>query len=108
MVTQFMWRRDFVSDISQENSEDSYLCMFSTHFASFIVLFFFLYWSPSYSLCTVIDAASYKIDEVLSITPSAKVFVLRNLNVYHKGWLTYSGGTDDLVNSPINFLFQTT
>ena len=71
-------------------------------------LIFFLYWSPSYSLCTVIDAASYKIDEVLSITPSAKVFVLRNLNVHHKGWLTYSGGTDDLVNSPINFLFQTT
>ena len=30
-----------MSDISQENSEDSYLCMFSTHFASFIVLFFF-------------------------------------------------------------------
>ena len=34
------------------------------------------------------------IDEVLSINPSANVFVFGDFNVHHKDWLTYSGGTD--------------
>ena len=34
------------------------------------------------------------IDEVLSINPSAIVFVFGDFNVHHKDWLTYSGGTD--------------
>ena len=34
------------------------------------------------------------IDEVLSINPSADVFVFGDFNVYHRDWLTYSGGTD--------------
>ena len=55
--------------------------------------FFFLYRSPS-SLCTVFDSISSNIDEVLSINPSANVFVLGDFNVHHKDWLTYSGGTD--------------
>ena len=37
---------------------------------------------------------SSKIDEVLSINPSANVFVFGDFNVHHKDWLTYSGGTD--------------
>ena len=41
--------------------------------------FFFLYRSPSLSLCTIFDSISSNIDEVL---------------VHHKDWLTYSGGTD--------------
>ena len=28
------------------------------------------------------------------INPSANVFVFWDFNVYHKDWLTYSGGTD--------------
>ena len=56
--------------------------------------FFFLYQSPSLSLCTVFDSISSKIDEVLSINPSANVFVFGDLLVHHKDWLTYSGGTD--------------
>ena len=32
-------------------------------------------------------------DEVLSINPST-IFFLRNFNVHHKDWLTYSGGSD--------------
>ena len=31
---------------------------------------------------------------VLSINSSANVFVFGDFNVYHKDWLTYSGGTD--------------
>ena len=56
--------------------------------------FFFLYQSPSSSLCTVFDSISSNIDEVLSINPSANVFVFGDFNVHHKDWLTYSGGTD--------------
>ena len=46
------------------------------------------------SLCTVSDSISSNIDEVLSINPSANVFVFGDFNVHHKDWLTYSGGTD--------------
>ena len=57
--------------------------------------FFFLYRSPSSSLCTVFDYISSNIDEeVLSINPSANVFVFEDFNAHHKDWLTYSGGTD--------------
>ena len=56
--------------------------------------FFFLYWSPSSALCMVFDSISSNIDEVLSINPSANVFVFGDFNIHHKDWLTYSGGTD--------------
>ena len=56
--------------------------------------FFFLYRSPSSSLCTVFDSISSKIDEVLSINPSANVFVFGDFNIHHKDWLTFSGGSD--------------
>ena len=56
--------------------------------------FFFLYRSPSSSLCTVFDFISSNIDEVLSINPSANCFVFGDFNVHHKDWFTYSGGTD--------------
>ena len=34
------------------------------------------------------------MDEVLSINSSPNVFVFGDFSVHHKGWLTYSGGTD--------------
>ena len=46
------------------------------------------------SLCTLFDSILSNIDEVLSINPSADVFVFGDFNVHHKDWLTYSGGTD--------------
>ena len=42
----------------------------------------------------VFYSISSNIDEVLSINPSANVFVFGDFNVHHKDWLTYSGGTD--------------
>ena len=42
----------------------------------------------------VFYSVSSNIDEVLSINPSANVFVFRDFNVHHKDWLTYSGGTN--------------
>ena len=50
--------------------------------------------SPSLSLCIVIDSVPPNIYEVLSINPSANVFVFGDFNIHHKDWLTYSGGTD--------------
>ena len=68
--------------------------MFSTGFTLLRVVLFFLYRSPSLSSCTIFDSVSSNIDEVLSINPSANVFVFGDFNVHHKDWLTYSGGTD--------------
>ena len=56
--------------------------------------FFFLYRSLSSTLCTVFDSVSSNIDKVLSVNPSANVFVIGDFNIHHKDWLTYSGGTD--------------
>ena len=83
----------FARDLSLENSADSYLC-FRLALHHSVSYFFFLYRSPSSSLCTVFDSISSNIDEVLSINPSANVFVFGDFNVHHKDWLTYSGGTD--------------
>ena len=83
----------FARDLSLENSADSYEC-FRLALLHSVSYFFFLYRSPSSSLCTVFDSISSNIDEVLSINPSANVFVFGDFNVHHKDWLTYSGGTD--------------
>ena len=63
--------------------------------------FFFFY--DLLCLCAVFDSISSNIDEVLSINPSANVFVFRDFNVHHKDWLTYSGGTDPLGELHYNF-----
>ena len=47
-----------------------------------------------------------KIDQVLSINPSANVFVFGDFNVHHKDWLTYSGGIDWPGDLAIIFLSQ--
>ena len=70
----------FARDLSLENSADSYLC-FQLALLPSVSYFFFLYRSPSSALCTVFDSVSSNIDEVLSINPSANVFVLRDFNV---------------------------
>ena len=83
----------FARDLSLENSADSFLC-FRLALLHSVSYFFFLYQSPSLSLCTVFDSILSYIDEVPSINPSANVFVFGDFNVYDKDWLTYSGGTD--------------
>ena len=83
----------FAQDLSLENSPDSYLC-FQLALRHSVSYFFFLYRSPSSSLCTVFYSISSNIDEVLLINTSANVFVFEDFNIHHKGWLTYSGGTD--------------
>ena len=106
---QFMWRNEVLlqRDLSLENSADSYLCFWLALLHSVFYLFF-LYQSPFSSWYTVFYSISSNIDEVLTINPSANVFVFGYFNVHHKEWLTYSGGTDRLVNSAIIFLSQVT
>ena len=83
----------FARDLSLENSADSYVC-FRLALLHSVSFFSFLYRSPSSSFCTVFDSISSNIDEVLSINPSANVFIFGDFNVHPKDWLTYSGGTD--------------
>ena len=66
--------------------------------------FFFPYWSPSSSLCTVFASISSNIDEVLSINPSTNVFVFGDLRT----GLPVLVELIDLVNSAIIFLPQVT
>ena len=68
----------FARDLSQENSADSYLC-FGLALLHSVSYFFFLYRSPSSALCMVFYSISSNIDEVLSINPSAHVFVFEDL-----------------------------
>ena len=91
----------FARDSSLENSADSYLC-FQLALRHSVSYFFFLYQSPS-SLCTVFYSISSNIDEVLSINPSANVFLFGNFNIHHEDWLTYSSGTDRSGELSYNF-----
>ena len=63
-------------DLSAENS------------SSIIVLLLF----PSSTL--LFAHGFWWLDEVLSIKPSANVFVFREFNVHHMNWLNYPGGTN--------------
>ena len=83
----------FAWELSLENSADSYLC-FQLALLHSVYYFVFVYQSPSSSLFMVFDSVSSNINEVLSINPSANVFVFGDFNIHHKDWLTYSGGTD--------------
>ena len=56
----------------------------------------------------VFDSISSHINEVLSINPSANVFVFGDFNIHHKDWLTYSGGTNRSGELCHNFLSQIT
>ena len=85
----------FAQDLSLENSVGSYLCfqLALLHPVSYV---FFLYRSPSSSLCTIFDSISSNKDELLLINPSANVFVFGDFDVHHKDWPVHFGGTDRL------------
>ena len=95
----------FVHDLSLENSANSYLC-FQLALLHLVSYFFFLYRSPS--LYTFFDSISSNIDQVLSIKPSANVFVFGNLTSIIRAGLPILVKLIDLANSVIIFLCQTT
>ena len=68
--------------------------MFTADFTSLSILLPFPLSVTFPSLYTVFNSISSNIGEVLSINPSANVFVFGDFNVHHKDWLICSGGTD--------------
>ena len=95
----------FAQDLSLESSDDSYLCfrLVSLHSISYL---FFLHQSLSSSLCTVFDAVLFDIGEVLSLNPSANMFVLGDFKIHPKDWLIFSGRTNRLIKLCYNFSFS--
>ena len=95
----------FAQDLSLEKSADAYLYfrLALLHSVSYI---FSLYRSSSSSLCTVFDSISSKIDEVLSIKPSANVF--ETLTFIKRAGLPILVELINLVNTVIVFLSQMT
>ena len=83
----------FKWDLSLEKSADSYLC-FRLVLLHSLSHFFFLFESPSLSLCAAFGSVSSSIDEVLFINLSANVFVFGDFKVHHGDWLEYFDGTD--------------
>ena len=86
-------RIPFARDLSLDKSAESYLC-FRLALLRLVSYFFFLYRSPSSSLCMAFDTVSSNTDEVLSINPSANVFFFRDFSIHHEDWLTCFGGAD--------------
>ena len=82
----------FARDLYLENSADYYLC-FRLALLHLVCYFLLLYQSLFLSLFTFSTSISSNIDEILSINPSANVFVFGDFNVQHRGWVTYSDGT---------------
>ena len=75
----------FAQVISLENSVDSYLCFWQALLHS-VSYFFFLYQSPSSSLCMVFDPILSNLEEVLLINSSASVFVFGDFDVHQRDW----------------------
>ena len=93
----------FAQDLTLENSRDSYLC-FWLDLLHLLSYFSFLCRSPCPSLCTVFDANSSNIDEVIS----NHLLMYLSLNTLTFIWTgePIKMELTDLVNSVTIFLFQ--
>ena len=93
LVFCVMERLPFTQELSLENLS-GFLFIFSSGFTTFSVLLLFPL-SITFSVFVHgFDFISSKIDEILSINPSANVFVSGNFNVHNTCWLTYAGRTE--------------
>ena len=93
MVLQ-LWRKEFLLHGLISIKLCRLLLMFLTGFTSHSVLLLFLL-SITFFVCVQFsDSISSNIYEVLSINPSASVFLFEEFNVHCKDWLTYPGETD--------------
>ena len=68
----------------------------SLHSVSYL---FFLYQSPSSSLCMVFDSVSSNMDEVLSINPYANLFVFGDFELFYNS-VIISNDPNQMVNFP--------
>ena len=76
--------------------------MFSTDFTSFSILLLFPL-SITFIVMQIFDSILSNTYQVLSINPSANVFVLEAFNVHLKDWLTYSHESDKTGELRYNF-----
>ena len=93
MVSQVMWRKDFLLHGIYLQKTLKILTCFQLPLLHPVPYFFFLYQSPSFSVCLVFNFISSNIDGDLSVNPPANVFVFGDFRVHHKDWLTSSGRT---------------
>ena len=99
MVLKFMRIREFLlQGICLSKTLRIHLYIFDCFY------FFFLNPSPSCSLSTV----SSNMDQVLSVNPSANLFVFGDFSIHHNEWLIYSGRTTRLDELCYNCPSQTT
>ena len=91
-------RTSFAWNLSLESFLDPYL-YFGLALLHSVSYLFFLYWSPSLSLCMLSYSTSSNIHEVLLIKSSANVFDFWDFAAHDKDWQIYSGGTDGPGNS---------
>ena len=81
--------RSFAQDLSLEQPQNSLIYIFNwPHFIQHLT-------SVS-SLCTAFEPKSSITDEVLSINPSANVFVFGDFKAQQEDWITYFDGNDRL------------
>ena len=90
----------------KENSADSFLC-FGLSLLHSVSYFFFIYWSPSSSLCMVFDSVSSNMMRFSRSTHLLMFLSLENLTSIRSG-LPILVELIDLVNSAIIFLSQMT
>ena len=84
--------------ISRKLCRFRFLLVFSAGFTSLSVLLLFPELIMFFlSLCMVFDSILSNIDEVLSINPSANVFLFGDFHPHHQDWLTYSGWPVELL-----------
>ena len=105
MVLQFKWKKDFPL---HGTSLSKTLLMFSTGVTSLSALLLFPLLIAFFVFMYVFDSISSNIDDILSINPSANMFVFWDFSVHHKGWLIFSGRIDKPGELCYNFLSQTT
>ena len=93
--------------ISRKLCRFRFLLMFSTGFTSLSVLLLFPELIMFFlSLCMVFDSILSNIDQVLSINPSANVFLIGDFHPHHQDWFSYSGGSDRPVELLEFFCFK--
>ena len=84
-----------------QSSHHSFMC-FHLALLHTISYLFFLYSSPSFQDCTLIDVVSENIDKIPSSCPSANIFVFSDFNTHHTTWLK-SNPTDASATHILNF-----
>ena len=97
MAIKFMWRKDILLHVASPWKILKILTYVFNwlYFISVFLLFFTDHCLRLYARFFM--TVSSNIDKVLFIKPCATTFIFGDFNIHHKGWLTYSGGTSEVL-----------